>query len=96
MHKEKILSGTVFAPFCNSLNISQSNNNHGIKTPGYTVLTLFDIDKTPLASSCHCEAFSDAFKKVYGSDANIDIIEHNGMTDKPDNFRCPKAERVQR
>lgn len=45
-------------------------------------LALFDIDKTLLTSSCHNAAFSDAFEKVYGIKTTIDIIDHNGMTDK--------------
>ncbi len=46
-------------------------------------LVLFDIDKTLL--SCpkrHTSAFSEAFKKVYGVDTGIDIINYQGMTDK--------------
>jgi len=44
---------------------------------------LFDIDKTLLKSaSGHHLSFSEAFKKVYGIDTDIDIIEHDGMTDQ--------------
>ncbi len=46
-------------------------------------LVLFDIDKTLIKSSKgHNIAFSKAFKKVYGIDTNIDIINHHGMTDQ--------------
>lgn len=46
-------------------------------------LVLFDIDKTLVKSSKgHREAFSNAFKKVYGVETNIDIINPDGMTDQ--------------
>ena len=46
-------------------------------------LILFDIDKTLVPSSrAHHKAFSEAFKKVYGIDASIKIINHHGMTDQ--------------
>ena len=46
-------------------------------------LSLFDIDKTLIKSSRgHSETFSVAFKKVYGVDTTIDIINHHGMTDQ--------------
>ena len=46
-------------------------------------LVLFDIDKTLLKGTRgHHLAFSDAFKKVYGVNTDIDIIEHDGMTDQ--------------
>lgn len=46
-------------------------------------LVLFDIDKTLLKSARgHHLAFSEAFKKVYGIDSDINIIEHDGMTDQ--------------
>jgi phosphoglycolate phosphatase-like HAD superfamily hydrolase len=46
-------------------------------------LVLFDIDKTLIKSSRgHSAAFSVAFKKVYGIDTTIDIINYHGMTDQ--------------
>lgn len=46
-------------------------------------LTLFDIDKTLISNNkVHEAAFSAAFKTVYGVDADINIIDHPGMTDK--------------
>jgi phosphoglycolate phosphatase len=46
-------------------------------------LVLFDIDKTLLKGARgHYLSFSEAFKKVYGMDTDIDIIEHDGMTDQ--------------
>ncbi len=46
-------------------------------------LVLFDIDKTLIdSSSAHREAFSQAFKKVYGIETTIDIINPHGMTDQ--------------
>ncbi len=46
-------------------------------------LVLFDIDKTLIKSSSgHKLSFSDAFKKVFSVDTNIDIINHHGMTDQ--------------
>lgn len=46
-------------------------------------LVLFDIDKTLVKTSTgHKATFSIAFKKVYGIDTNIDIIQHSGMTDQ--------------
>ena len=45
-------------------------------------LILFDIDRTLIdRSRCHHHAFSYAFKKVYGVDADIRIINYGGMTD---------------
>lgn len=45
-------------------------------------LVLFDIDKTLIKTTkAHGAVFSETFKKVYGIDTNIDIIEHHGMTD---------------
>ena len=45
-------------------------------------LVLFDIDKTLIKGARqHHIAFSNAFKKVYGIDADIDMVEHDGMTD---------------
>jgi phosphoglycolate phosphatase-like HAD superfamily hydrolase len=46
-------------------------------------LVLFDIDRTLITSSkAHHKAFSEGFKKVYGVDTSIDIINHHGMTDQ--------------
>ncbi len=48
-----------------------------------TNLILFDIDKTLIKSSTgHRASFADAFKKVYGVDTNIGIINPSGMTDQ--------------
>lgn len=44
-------------------------------------LILFDIDKTLIKSSSSWR-FIAPFKKVYGVDTNIDIINHHGMTDQ--------------
>jgi phosphoglycolate phosphatase-like HAD superfamily hydrolase len=46
-------------------------------------LVLFDIDKTLIqGAKSHRVAFSEAFKKVYGVDTAIDVINHAGMTDQ--------------
>lgn len=46
-------------------------------------LVLFDIDRTLIKGSRgHKIAFSEAFKKVYGVDTTIDIINHHGITDQ--------------
>jgi len=46
-------------------------------------LVLFDIDNTLIKSSRgHKAAFSIAFKKIYGIDASINIIQYSGMTDQ--------------
>jgi len=47
-------------------------------------LILFDIDKTLIKSSEVKDkiAFPGAFKKVYGIDTNINVINHHGMTDQ--------------
>lgn len=46
-------------------------------------LVLFDMDQTLIESSKgHDTAFSEAFRKVYGVDTTIDIINHHGMTDQ--------------
>ena len=46
-------------------------------------LVLFDIDGT-LISVCnaHLKSFSEAFKKVYGIDADIEVINYHGMTEQ--------------
>ena len=42
-------------------------------------LALFNIDGTLLKNSnVHIEAFSIAFKKIYGINTIIDIIDHEG------------------
>lgn len=47
------------------------------------VLVLFDIDGTlTKGSKVHWMAFSEGFKKVYGVDTNISIINYDGMTDQ--------------
>lgn len=46
-------------------------------------LALFDIDNTLIAPSPgHGKSFSLAFKKVYGVDTSIDLINPHGMTDQ--------------
>lgn len=46
-------------------------------------LALFDVDRTLVrGSSVHRIAFTEAFKNVYGVDADIDLINHHGMTDQ--------------
>ena len=46
-------------------------------------LILFDIDKTLIKSSAgHAAAFSEGFRKIYGIESTIDIINHSGMTDQ--------------
>ena len=46
-------------------------------------LALFDIDKTLIKSSRgHSAVFSVAFRKVYGVNTTIDIINYHGMTDQ--------------
>ncbi|MEN4005831.1 MAG: HAD family hydrolase [Methanobacteriaceae archaeon] len=45
-------------------------------------LVLFDVDRTLIErSQCHHDAFSYAFKKVYGVYVDIRIINYGGMTD---------------
>ncbi len=46
-------------------------------------LVLFDIDKTLIHSTVgHKEAFETAFRQVYGVEAVVDFVKHNGMTDQ--------------
>lgn len=46
------------------------------------LLVLFDIGKTLIdRSECHHQAFIHAFKKVYGVNTTIDIINYHGKTD---------------
>ena len=46
-------------------------------------LVLFDIDRTLVTGSkVHHKAFSEGFKKVYGIDTTIDIINHHGMSEQ--------------
>jgi len=48
----------------------------------YKTLFLFDIDNTLMKTpKIHDEALNIVFKKVYGVDANIDMIEHSGKCD---------------
>ena len=45
-------------------------------------LVLFDIDKTLIdRSECHHQAFIHAFKKVYGVDTQVEVINYHGKTD---------------
>ncbi|PKL66335.1 MAG: haloacid dehalogenase [Methanobacteriales archaeon HGW-Methanobacteriales-1] len=45
-------------------------------------LVLFDIDKTLIdRSECHHQAFIYAFKKVYGVDTSVEVINYHGKTD---------------
>ena len=45
-------------------------------------LILFDIDNTLIKTpKAHTLSFSVAFKKVYGIETTIDIIDHSGMPD---------------
>jgi len=44
-------------------------------------LALFDIDRTLiLVSGAHLKSFSEGFKKVYGVDTGIEIINYHGAT----------------
>lgn len=46
-------------------------------------LVLFDIDRTLVRGlKGHILAFSEAFRKVYGVDTTIEIIDYDGMTDQ--------------
>jgi phosphoglycolate phosphatase len=47
-------------------------------------LVLFDIDGTLLlgGNELHKSAFAEAFRKVFGINASIDVIEHAGKTDR--------------
>jgi len=46
-------------------------------------LVLFDVDGTLTQDFYeHAQAFSDAFRQVYRVDADIDCINHHGMTDQ--------------
>ncbi len=45
-------------------------------------LVLFDIDKTLIdRSECHHQAFIYAFKKVYGVNTSVEVINYHGKTD---------------
>jgi len=45
-------------------------------------LVLFDIDKTLIdKSECHHQAFIHAFKKIYGVDTRVEVINYHGKTD---------------
>lgn len=49
----------------------------------YSSLVLFDIDKTLIHSTeGHKDAFSEAFRSVYGVPTEMDLVRHNGMTDQ--------------
>jgi len=49
----------------------------------YPALFLFDLDKTLVSSGGgHKASFAEAFKKVYGVDTTIDIINYHGMTEQ--------------
>ncbi len=46
------------------------------------LLVLFDIDKTLIdRSECHHQAFIHAFKKIYGVDTSVEVINYHGKTD---------------
>lgn len=51
------------------------------------VIVSFDVDGTLVrsigddANKLHKEAFSEAFRQVFGLDTTIDVIEHHGSTD---------------
>ena len=60
-------------------------------------LVLFDIDKTLIPSSrAHHQSFSEAFKKVYGIDTTIEIINHHGMTEQQVIIEVLKKKRTER
>lgn len=45
-------------------------------------LILFDIDKTLIdRSECHHQAFIHAFKKVFGVNTSVEVINYHGKTD---------------
>lgn len=47
------------------------------------ILTLFDIDNTLIRSSAgHKQAYREAVKDVYGIEADMNAINHHGMTDQ--------------
>lgn len=52
-----------------------------------TRLISFDVDGTLIrsvgnnANRLHREAFSAAFKEVFGLDTHIDVVHHHGSTD---------------
>lgn len=47
-----------------------------------TPLVLFDIDKTLIdRSECHHQAFIHAFKKVFGVNTSVEVINYHGKTD---------------
>ena len=49
----------------------------------YKKLVLFDIDRTLVVSfHGYAGAFSEGFKKIYGVDADVNSINHHGMTDQ--------------
>ena len=49
----------------------------------YDKLALFDLDKTLLLGvKAHRRAFHKSFEKIFGIRASVDIIDHQGMTDK--------------
>src|SRR3989344_1293520 len=45
-------------------------------------LVLFDIDGTLINNTGHAVVFSQAFKQVYGVNADVNLINHHGMTDQ--------------
>jgi len=46
-------------------------------------LVLFDVDRTLVKfAESHKNSFSNVFKKVYGVDTTIDVVDHHGMTDQ--------------
>ena len=46
-------------------------------------LVLFDVDGTLTRDFYeHAQAFSDAFRQIYRVEADIDCVNHHGMTDQ--------------
>jgi len=46
------------------------------------LLVLFDVDRTLITSSGYGGAYSEGFRRIYGVEADINSINHHGMTDQ--------------
>jgi beta-phosphoglucomutase-like phosphatase (HAD superfamily) len=59
------------------------------------ILTLFDIDNTLIRSSAgHKQAYREAVKDVYGIEAEMNAINHHGMTDQEIIFKVMRKYRL--
>lgn len=59
----------------------------GVCSPAMARLVSFDVDGTLIrsvgdnANRLHREAFTEAFRSVFGIDTDIDVVHHHGSTD---------------